>query len=108
MIWLDSFAIPADAPHPENAHAFINFMLRPDIAARNSNYVFYANGNKASQELLDAAGVRGVRGEAAANCAARRTQGTPASAPAAETPPSRRSPPERQNGLRTAGPPGRY
>jgi putrescine transport system substrate-binding protein len=53
VIWLDSFAIPADAPHPEEAHAFINFMLRPEIAARNSNYVFYANGSKASQELLD-------------------------------------------------------
>jgi putrescine transport system substrate-binding protein len=53
VIWLDSFAIPADAPHVDNAHAFINFMLRPDIAARNSNYVFYANGNKASQELID-------------------------------------------------------
>ncbi len=53
VIWLDSFAIPADAPHPDNAHAFINFMLRPDIAARNSNYVFYANGNKASQAEID-------------------------------------------------------
>jgi putrescine transport system substrate-binding protein len=53
VIWLDSFAIPADAPHADNAHAFINFMLRPDIAARNSNYVFYANGNKASQAELD-------------------------------------------------------
>lgn len=53
VIWLDSFAIPADAPHPEEAHAFIDFMLRPDVAARNSNYVFYANGNEASQELLD-------------------------------------------------------
>jgi len=53
LIWLDSFAIPVDAPHPDNAHAFIDFMLRPDIAARNSNYVFYANGNKASQELID-------------------------------------------------------
>jgi putrescine transport system substrate-binding protein len=53
VIWLDSFAIPADAPHPDNAHAFIDFMLRPDIAARNSNYVFYANGNKASQAELD-------------------------------------------------------
>ena len=29
VIWLDSFAIPADAPHPEEAHAFINFMLKP-------------------------------------------------------------------------------
>ena len=55
LIWLDSFAIPADAPHPENAHTFINFMLRPEIAARNSNYVAYANGNKASQEKLDEA-----------------------------------------------------
>lgn len=53
MIWLDSFAVPADAPNPENAHAFINFMLRPDIAARNSNYVYYANGSKDSQPLLD-------------------------------------------------------
>jgi putrescine transport system substrate-binding protein len=53
VIWLDSFTIPADAPHADNAHAFINFMLRPDIAARNSNYVFYANGNKASQAEVD-------------------------------------------------------
>ena len=55
VMWLDSFAIPADAPHPDNAHVFINFMLRPDIAARNSNYVFYANGNKASQAEIDEA-----------------------------------------------------
>jgi putrescine transport system substrate-binding protein len=55
LIWLDSFAIPADAPHPDEAHAFIDFMLRPEIAARNSNFVNYANGNLASQALLDAA-----------------------------------------------------
>jgi putrescine transport system substrate-binding protein len=54
MIWLDSFAIPAEAPHADNAHAFINFMLRPDIAARNTNYVFYASGSKAAQESIDA------------------------------------------------------
>ncbi len=54
LMWLDSFAIPADAPHPEEALAFINFMLDPQVAARNSNYVFYANGNKASQQYLDA------------------------------------------------------
>ena len=53
VIWMDAFAIPADAPHPEEAYAFINFMLKPEIAARNSNYVYYANGNKASQGLLD-------------------------------------------------------
>ncbi|MBH0238273.1 polyamine ABC transporter substrate-binding protein [Methylobrevis albus] len=54
LMWFDNFAIPADAPHPEEALAFINFMLKPDVAAANSNYVFYANGNLASQDLLDA------------------------------------------------------
>ncbi len=53
LMWLDSFAIPADAPHYDNANAFINFMLKPEIAARNSNYVYYANGNKGSQEYLN-------------------------------------------------------
>ena len=51
--WFDLFAIPADAPHPDNAHKFIDFMLRPDIAAANSNYVFYASGNQAALELID-------------------------------------------------------
>jgi putrescine transport system substrate-binding protein len=53
LMWLDSFAVPADAPHPAEAHEFINFMLKPEIAARNSNFVNYANGNRAAQELLD-------------------------------------------------------
>ncbi len=53
LMWMDSFAVPADAPHPENAFAFINFMLKPEIAARNSNYVYYANGNKGSQQFLN-------------------------------------------------------
>jgi putrescine transport system substrate-binding protein len=53
LIWLDSLTIPADAPHPGEAHAFIDFMLRPEIAARNSNFVNYANGNLASQAQLD-------------------------------------------------------
>jgi putrescine transport system substrate-binding protein len=38
----------------EEAHEFINYMMRPEVIAKASNYVFYANGNKASQELLDA------------------------------------------------------
>jgi putrescine transport system substrate-binding protein len=46
-------AIPADAPNPEGAHAFINFMLEPENIAQASNYVWYANGNIDSQELLD-------------------------------------------------------
>ncbi len=53
LMWLDSFAIPADAPHVDAAHAFINFMLKPEIAARNSNYVYYANGSKGSQKFLN-------------------------------------------------------
>jgi putrescine transport system substrate-binding protein len=52
--WFDLFAIPADAPHPDNAHKFIDFMMRPDIAAANTNYVYYASGNKAALEFVDA------------------------------------------------------
>jgi len=51
--WFDLFAIPADAPHVDNAYKFIDFMLRPDIAAANTNYVFYASGNKAALDLID-------------------------------------------------------
>jgi len=53
LIWIDSMIIPDDAPHPAEALEFINFMNRPEIAARNSNYVAYANGNLASQQFLD-------------------------------------------------------
>ncbi len=49
----DMLAIPADAPHPKNAHLFINFLLEPQVAARNSNLVKYANANPASYALLD-------------------------------------------------------
>jgi len=41
----DVLAIPADAPHPNNAHLFINYLLRPEIAARNTNLLKYANGD---------------------------------------------------------------
>ena len=53
IIWFDTLAIPKDAPHPGNAHVFINFLQRPDVAAANSNYLSYANGNSASFALLD-------------------------------------------------------
>lgn len=53
IIWFDMFAIPGDAPHPDNAHAFINFMNRPEIAATNSNFINYANGNAASLSLIN-------------------------------------------------------
>ncbi len=51
-MWFDSMAIPADAPNKENAYAFINFMQRPEVAAKNTNFVSYANGNLASQKLI--------------------------------------------------------
>ncbi len=55
IIWFDMYAIPADAPHPDNAHAFINYMMRPEVAAANSNFVHYATGNAASVALIDPA-----------------------------------------------------
>ena len=51
--WADNMAIPASARNAKNAHAFINFMLRPDIAKRNCEYVGYATPNLAAQALLD-------------------------------------------------------
>ncbi|CAM5768132.1 putrescine-binding periplasmic protein [Labrys miyagiensis] len=53
LIWVDGWSIPRDAPHPDEAHAFINYMMRPDVAARNTNYISYANGNLAAQKLVD-------------------------------------------------------
>ena len=45
--------IPADAPHPDTAHQFINFLLQPDVIAPITNYVAYANANAAATELID-------------------------------------------------------
>ncbi|MBA5778324.1 polyamine ABC transporter substrate-binding protein [Stappia sp. F7233] len=53
LMWFDNMAIPADAPHVEEAHEFLNYMLRPEVVAKASNYIFYANGNKASQQFVD-------------------------------------------------------
>lgn len=52
-MWFDQLAIPADAPHVEEAHEFLNFMMKPEVIAKASNYIFYANGNKASQQFID-------------------------------------------------------
>ncbi|MGD9916251.1 MAG: polyamine ABC transporter substrate-binding protein [Rhizobiaceae bacterium] len=53
-MWFDQMAIPADAKHVEEAHVFLNYMMKPEVVAKASNYIFYANGNKASQEFVDA------------------------------------------------------
>ncbi len=55
QMWFDNLAIPKDAPHPEDALAFINFLLDAQVAAKNSNFVAYANGNLASQKYVDKA-----------------------------------------------------
>jgi putrescine transport system substrate-binding protein len=54
ILWFDTLAIPADAKHPRNAQAFIDYLLRPDITAANSNFIHYANANQAATALLDA------------------------------------------------------
>lgn len=55
QMFFDNLAIPRDAEHVVEAHAFIDFLLRPDVAAMNSNLVAYANGNLASQKFIDKA-----------------------------------------------------
>ncbi|MGB5870116.1 MAG: polyamine ABC transporter substrate-binding protein [Albidovulum sp.] len=52
LMWFDQMAIPVDAPNPTGAHKFLNFILDAQNMADASNYVYYANGNKASQEML--------------------------------------------------------
>ena len=46
-------AIPADAPHVKNAHLFIDYLLRPEVAAQNSNLIKYANAVSADLQPLD-------------------------------------------------------
>jgi len=53
QMWFDNLAIPKDAPHTAEAYAFIDYLLRPEVAAKNSNMVSYANGNLASQKFVD-------------------------------------------------------
>jgi putrescine transport system substrate-binding protein len=53
QMFFDNLAIPKDAAHVAEAHALIDYLLRPDVAALNSNLVAYANGNLASQKLID-------------------------------------------------------
>jgi putrescine transport system substrate-binding protein len=53
QMWFDQMAIPADARNVDEALAFLNYIMRPEVIAKASNYVYYANGNKASQPLLE-------------------------------------------------------
>ena len=49
----DVMAIPKDAPHPENAHAFINFLLQPEVIAAATNDVAYPNANRLATQLVE-------------------------------------------------------
>jgi putrescine transport system substrate-binding protein len=59
--WIDSAAVPVDAPHAANALAFLDFLMRPDVIAPISDYVSYASANLAAKPLVDEA-VRGDPG----------------------------------------------
>jgi len=52
MLFFDVMAIPKDAPHPGNAHKWIDYILRPRVAASLTNKVFYANPNQASRPFV--------------------------------------------------------
>jgi putrescine transport system substrate-binding protein len=53
QMFFDNLAIPADARNVNEAYELINYLYRPEVAAKNSNFLSYANGNLASQKLLD-------------------------------------------------------
>ena len=51
LSWIDTAAIVADAPHPDNARRFVNFLMDAKVAAENSNAIHFPNGNAAAQSL---------------------------------------------------------
>ena len=55
QLWFDNLAIPRDARNVAEAHAFIDYLQKPEVAAKNSNLIAYANGNLASQKFIDKA-----------------------------------------------------
>ena len=54
LMWFDMLAIPVDAPNPENAHKFLDYILRPEVIAEISNKVNFANANIPSKSLIKA------------------------------------------------------
>ncbi|TMJ64389.1 MAG: polyamine ABC transporter substrate-binding protein [Alphaproteobacteria bacterium] len=53
QMFFDNLAIPGDAKNVSEAYELINYLYRPEVAARNSDFLSYANGNLASQKLID-------------------------------------------------------
>ena len=61
-LWIDMMGIPADAKNVDNAHKFLNYLMRPEVTAAITNYVWYANANAAAsahveQDILDHPGI---------------------------------------------------
>jgi hypothetical protein len=52
VLWFDMLAIPKDAPHPDSAYAFINYILTPQVVADITNFKRFANANLASQPFV--------------------------------------------------------
>lgn len=57
-IWIDSWVVPKNAPNMDNAHAFIDFMCRPDIALKNFEYITYSTPNEGAQALIEEEDIR--------------------------------------------------
>lgn len=51
-LWVDSMFMPKDAPHVDNAYLFMDYIMRPEVTADISNFVFYANANESAIRLL--------------------------------------------------------
>ncbi|OED38899.1 spermidine/putrescine ABC transporter substrate-binding protein PotF [Chromatiales bacterium (ex Bugula neritina AB1)] len=54
-VWVDGWVIPADAKNVDNAHLFLNYMMRPEVAAGDTNFVWYATANESAIPLIDEA-----------------------------------------------------
>lgn len=52
QIWVDTMVITADAKHPDNAHKFLDYIMRPEVAAANTDFIGYANANKVATPLV--------------------------------------------------------
>ncbi|MCB1077339.1 MAG: ABC transporter substrate-binding protein, partial [Verrucomicrobiae bacterium] len=51
-MWVDSFAVPKEAPNPEGAHQFLDFICRADVAGMNSNFLWCASANREARKFL--------------------------------------------------------
>ena len=53
QLWIDGWLIPKDAANVEDAHLFLNYMMRPEVAADDSNFIWYATANKTAKPMVD-------------------------------------------------------